>query len=163
MKNFSDRGTRLDPLNMLNRSAAVVLLTCTKVDCKHAVMGQLPGRYCTDAASIGPVLARCWHITACLQGSPCIRTRTHPLSVSYIKFIFQTHQSAIQLALLVFFTLSLPACKHAGMAQYRAIPGPMLAASAQYWPGIGPLWHVYGAIENINLFPAVSGKPGDLT
>ena len=26
-----------------------------------------PGRYWADATSIGPVLARCWHIPACLQ------------------------------------------------------------------------------------------------
>ena len=30
------------------------------------------------------------------------------------------------------------------MGQYGASTGPMLAASDQYWPGTGPLWHVYG-------------------
>ena len=141
MKNFSDRGTRLDPLNMLNRSAAVVLLTCTKVDCKHAVMGQLPGRYCTDAASIGPVLARCWHITACLQGSPCIRTRTHPLSVSYIKFIFQTHQSAIQLALDLFFSRCL--FRPVNMPVWPST-GPFLVRCWQHRPSTGPVLAHYG-------------------
>ena len=38
-------------------------------------------------------------------------------------------------------------CKHAGMGQYRASTGPMLAASDQYWSGTGPLWHVYGDVS----------------
>ena len=49
-------------------------------------------------------------------------------------------------------------CKLAGMGQYRASTGPMLAASAQCWPGTGPLWHVYGAsvaeTETPTLFAA---------
>ena len=28
-----------------------------------------PDQYWTDAASIGPVPARCWHVTTCLRGT----------------------------------------------------------------------------------------------
>jgi len=35
--------------------------------------------------------------------------------------------------------MALPVSYAAGMGQYRASSGPMLAASAQYWPGTGPL------------------------
>ena len=35
------------------------------------------------------------------------------------------------------------------MGQYRGSTGPMLAASAQYWPGTGSLWHVIGHIKNL--------------
>ena len=39
------------------------------------------------------------------------------------------------------------------MGQYRASTGPMLAALAKYWPGTGPVWHVYGDhVPNITIY-----------
>ena len=41
-------------------------------------------------------------------------------------------------------------CKHSVILQYRAGTGPMLPASAQYWPITGIWWHVYrGAIRHL--------------
>jgi len=84
----------------------------------------VPGQYSTDAGSIGPVLARYWHITAWIIKAIAMKKLRRITSPTY--------RHPVNTPLLGRFR------------QYLSSTGPMLAASVQYRPGTGSICPVLG-------------------
>jgi len=73
---------------------------------------------------------------------------------------FHFRRVATVASILSIYTSYNTPCKHVCISQYRASTGPMLAASDQYWPGTGPLWHVYGEVTNVITRVTTTWKTG---